>query len=120
MPKRKSQATSDSENESEELNDSNEDDEIFIPDPEDSGEEESNNDLDDELSDEDNDEYFSKNVSYAKIQENYSENQKKLEPNHIYNWKDNENIFNEDLNDELLLSESIKKEIFQQHTCEIV
>ena len=65
MPKRKSQATSDSENESEELNDSNEDDGIFIPDPKVSKEEESN-ELDDELSDEDNDKYFSKNVSYAK------------------------------------------------------
>ena len=42
-----------------------------------------------------------------KIRENYLDNQKKLEPNHIYNWDDNENIFNGDLNDELLPTESI-------------
>lgn len=109
MPKRKRQTTLYSDSDPEEL-DSNYECGIFIPDPEDSGDDISENELDDESSSEENDNLF-QNVTFEKIYENYSESQKKLEPEYVYDWNSGESIYTDTLNDELLLSDSIKKKI---------
>ncbi|XP_058801365.1 piggyBac transposable element-derived protein 3-like [Phymastichus coffea] len=43
---------------------------------------------------------------YNQVLDSYSENQKKLEPNHVYKWLDGEKVYGEKLTSEVFLSES--------------
>lgn len=114
MPKRKaSQISKNKESESaREYDDSDldseEDDEfVVIPDPDNSGSE-----GDSESDDENLEEEISKpTVSYRSIFHNYSETQKKLEPDHEFSWCDGEKVCSGNVDDQLLLSDAVKKKI---------
>ena len=66
---------------------------IFIPNGNDSG---SDGDCssDDENADS---EIFIENVSYRSVCNNYTEKQKKLEPDHKFSWSDGEQVYSADL-----------------------
>ena len=50
-------------------------------------------------------------ISYNQVLDSYSENQKKLEPNHVYEWLDGGKVYGEELRSQVLLSESVRKKI---------
>lgn len=49
--------------------------------------------------------------SYEKVLDQYTEDQKKLEPNHLYEWLEGEKKFDESPTNEIMLSESTIKKI---------
>jgi len=104
MPKRKnSEVASDS-------SDSDDNDEyIIIPNSCYSGSSDSEDCSNDEWSN-DNEIVFP-NVTYKSVVESYTSEQKQLEPNHVYSWIDGEKIYHEDLNNNILLSDKVKKSI---------
>ena len=111
MPKRKALEISkknDSESTQDEDSDSDEDNEyVIIPDPDNSG-----SDGDFESDDENFEPEISfPSVSYQSIFHNYTETQKKLEPNHEFSWNDGEKVFSGNLDDKLLLSDAVQKKI---------
>ena len=79
---------------------------VILPNPDDFGESDSEDDSF-------NDDGFCENIeyktSYRIIFENYTQAQKKLEPDHAYEWINGEKIYSENLDDSLLLSESKKQ-----------
>ena len=86
-----------------------------------SDEENSNNfDCDDDSEDCDNEENSDwivrvtdmiPSTSYEKVLDQYTENQKKIEPSHIYKWVEGEKTIDERPTNEVILSESTKKKI---------
>lgn len=50
-------------------------------------------------------------VSYHQVLENYEENQSKLKPDHNYEWVNGEKKYDQNLQNEILLSEKIKSQI---------
>ncbi|XP_058790066.1 piggyBac transposable element-derived protein 2-like [Phymastichus coffea] len=88
--------------------DSEENDEfVVIPDPDNSGSE-GEYDSDDENLDE---EIPKPNISYRSTFHNYSAVKKKLEPDHEFSWCNSEKVCPGNVENELLLSDSVKKKI---------
>lgn len=94
-----------------EVDDSNDDyDElVMLPDPDDSG---SDDNSDDEASNND-DKVIEFNdtlnkMSYTKVYNNYTENQKNLEPDHVYSWVEGEKVHSEEVKDSLFLTDNVK------------
>ncbi|XP_058793768.1 piggyBac transposable element-derived protein 2-like [Phymastichus coffea] len=88
--------------------DSEENDEfVVIPDPNNSGSE-GEYDSDDENLEE---EIPKPNISYRSTFHNYSAVQKKLEPDHEFSWCNSEKVCPGNVENELLLSDSVKKKI---------
>ena len=54
------------------------------------------------------------NVSYRQVLDNYTENQTQLEPEHTYEWLDEEKKYNESLNNEILLFDRTKKILIKE------
>jgi len=80
---------------------------LFIPNGNDSG-----SDGDSSSDDENTDsEIFVENVSYRSVCNNYTEKQKKLEPDHKFSWSDGEQVYSADLEDQLLLSVAKQRDI---------
>lgn len=118
MSKRKASQTSKSskksrrmvcEYEYEEVNFNDHDQVTIFPNPDDSGE----SDTDDSDIEDDSGPSSTSNceVSYKRVFEEYTEKQKKLEPDHVYDWKEGEKEYSEKLNDDLLLSAQERKKI---------
>lgn len=96
----------------------NSDDYLFIPDPNDSGSDDSesnDSENDSELDEEENLLEKLENefppVSYSKILDEYAEDQRKLEPNHVFDWQDGEVIYTDVPENEILLKENDKLQI---------
>lgn len=98
------------------------DDDFFIPDPDHSGssdsdnpsssDSENNHDSDDSGSSDPSDAMDDfQYPSYRNVLDECSKNRKKLEPGHEFTWIDGEKAYTDDLKDEIILSESIKKKI---------
>ncbi|GAB1867782.1 PiggyBac transposable element-derived protein 3-like [Camponotus japonicus] len=90
---------------------------VFIPNPDDSGESDcdsSHSDESDLSTDNDSDVDcfdFQQFQSFRKVSELYNANQNKLEDGHTYHWIDGETEYNDDLSNDILLSEADKKNI---------
>lgn len=91
-----------------------EDNMVILPNPEDSGD----SDTDDETQignsshdSDDLDGHEVQSISYRKVFENYSQTQRLLEPDHAYEWKEGEKLCVGNINDELLLSNNVKSQI---------
>jgi len=109
MPKRKNSEVAASDS-----SDSDDNDEyIIIPNSCYSGSSDSEDCSNDEWSN-DNEIVFP-NVTYESVVESYTSEQKQLEPNHVYSWIDGEKIYHEDLNNNILLSDKVKKSIVKVH-----
>lgn len=76
---------------------------VFLPNADDSGESKDG--------DTDTDELEFPNISYRTVLENYSESQKLLEPDHNYEWIGGEKIISGNLDDQLLLLNGTKSKI---------
>lgn len=88
---------------------------LFIPNGNYSG-----SDRDSSSDDENNDpEIPVQNVSYRSVCNNYTEKQKKLEPDHIFSWSDGEQIYSADLEDQLFLSAAKRREIARMSDVEL-
>lgn len=57
--------------------------------------------------------------SFKELSKTYDSTQKKLEEHHAYRWLPGEKIYNDDLVNELLLSEKVKKEILEKSPVEL-
>lgn len=110
--------------ESEDEYDDETDDTYFVPNPNYSGSSSDSdsegvaNDSDTESSANENPINFV-NVSYQKVSSSYNNKQKKLEPDHEYDWKDGENCLPNELKDELLLSDQFKTSIRKKTPVEV-
>ena len=87
---------------------------IDIPNPDDSGE--SDRGSDDEDLDENSDQHTDieevlAQHSYKKISKTYTDNQKKLENEHLYEWVNGEKNYDSNLQNELLLSNAEEEKI---------
>lgn len=83
---------------------------VMLPDPDDSG-------CDDDSDEDDSNDVAEFNdaldyMSYEKVCHSYSENQKNLQPNHEYQWKEGEKVYSEEVKDSLFLNDSTKKMIY--------
>lgn len=114
MSKRKASRISTTEDEESDF-DENDDQRVFIPDPDSSG-----SDADSESDDENSNSVSFPTVSYRSIFNSYSESQKKLEPDHVFLWKAGETLTsNENLDDKLFLSDSVKRRISSMSPVEL-
>lgn len=59
------------------------------------------------------------NVSYRKVYDHYTENQKRLEVDHVYDWNDGEMVHSGNLEQTILLSDAVKKKIHESTPTEI-
>lgn len=87
---------------------------IMIPSLDDSQDFESDSDSDSENEYTDLSSFIGTDIpiaSYHQVLDTYSVNQKKLEPNHVYEWLDGEKVYGEELGNEFLLPESVSKKI---------
>ena len=93
---------------------------VFIPNPEDSGDSDCNDDSSSSPSSDksgastDNKGNINSHVihqvqSYRKVSANYNANQKKMEDGHAYQWIDGEAKYDDDLSNNVLLSQTDKK-----------
>lgn len=71
-----------------------------------------------ELNDKDSDTACA-GISYREASANYNEAQKKLEPDHVYHWVNGENLVDDNLSNELLLSDTDKEEILRMSPVEL-
>lgn len=87
------------------------DENVIIPNPDKSGSDDSDSDYDcDSDSDSEKDMKVS-NITYRRALKTYSENQAKLENDHVFIWKDGEKIHEDIVENQVLLTESVKKNI---------
>lgn len=87
------------------------DDIVTVPNPDDSGSDSSDFDADsgDEIA----------NITYKEACKTYTEDQTKLEGDHVFNWVEGEKKYHDDLEDEILLKESTKKKIRESKPVEL-
>ncbi|XP_058789591.1 piggyBac transposable element-derived protein 3-like [Phymastichus coffea] len=113
MPKRKKSFAD--QHELYESNDSDDDyaELINLPNPDDSGDSDEESDNEDFHSSnlDGNIEDFLSQYTYRKISKCYRDDQTKLENEHVYQWVDGEKIYNNDIQNELLLSNTEKAKI---------
>ena len=58
-------------------------------------------------------------MSYRQVLDSYTENQTQLEPEHTYEWLDEEKKYNESFKNEILLSDRPKKMIHNLSAVEL-
>lgn len=84
---------------------------ITVPNPEDSGSDTSDSDADsdDEVA----------NITYREACKTYTEDQAKLDENHVFNWVEGDKKYLDNIEDEILLKESTKKKIRESKPVEL-
>lgn len=93
-----------------------ENDDVFIPNPDDSGD--SGDDSDPEI-DTNTSYVFNEATNYRQMSANYQSSQKKLEESHEYVWINGEKLYTDPLNDEILLTDTDKQKILSSNPVEL-
>lgn len=100
---------------------------VFIPDPDDSGDSdcaiESDSSENDLSTDDECDDVMCSDIasvqSYRRVSDNYTQNQKKLAEEHVFQWIDGEIEYGDDLTNDILLSELQKTRILSSSSTDL-